>query len=153
MPLGMIPACQVPSTRSLGPRGKEFLESCGTNQTFSYVLKVSVTSLIFSFTLRSDTHSNLTCSSVSKIVMTPTTNRISSTLIIVHCSSPSSPILKLKVLYGSDPPCPWRGGAPGLKKLVKLEPTFHTSTMHSSNDKVTRRRPSGEKLHAVVRFL
>lgn len=64
---------------------------------------------------------------------------------IDHNSLPSIS-LKLSVLNGSDPLCPCLGGAPGWKKLVKLEPTFHTNTILSSTDTVTNRRPSGEKL-------
>ena len=40
-----------------------------------------------------------------------------------------------------------------MKKLVKLAPTFQTNTLDSSRETVTTRRPSGEKLHAVARFL
>src|ERR1700761_6638690 len=67
--------------------------------------------------------------------------------------APSSPTLNESVLNGSPGPWPCRGGAPGVKKLEKLEPTFHTSTTLSSSDSVTKRRPSGEKLHAVIIFL
>ena len=42
------------------------------------------------------------------------------------------------------------GGAPGLKKLLKLVPTFHTRTTDSSRETVTSRLPSGEKLQAEV---
>lgn len=107
-----------------------------------------------SLTLRSAVHSNLTSSSVeAKDILTITKygqcKRLKSRKII----RPSSPILKLSVLKGSDPPCPCLGGAPGLKKLLKLDPTFQTNTAHSSSDTVTSLRPSGEKLHAVVLFL
>lgn len=68
-------------------------------------------------------------------------------------NSPSFPTLNGNVLKGSDPPWPCRGGAPGLKKLEKLVPTFHTSTVLSSSDNVSSLRPSGEKLDATIRFL
>ena len=67
--------------------------------------------------------------------------------------SPSPPTLKFNDLNGSEPACPCRGGAPGLKKLVKLEPTFHTRTSPSSRETVINRLPSGEKLHAAGLFL
>jgi hypothetical protein len=70
-------------------------------------------------------------------------------IIVKGKNSPASPTLKLRDLNGSDPPCPWLGGAPGWKKLVKLLPTFQTKAAPSSRETVTKRRPSGEKLHAA----
>src|SRR6188768_3423711 len=72
---------------------------------------------------------------------------------MIRSTIPSDPILKFKVLKGSEPPWPCRGGAPGLKKLAKLDPTFHTSTSDSFKHRVTNRRPSGEKLDADICLL
>lgn len=42
------------------------------------------------------------------------------------------------------PPC--LGGPPTLKNPLRLLPTFHTVNLPSSNEMVSSRRPSGEKL-------
>lgn len=46
---------------------------------------------------------------------------------------PSSPTLNAKLLYGSLPEWPCRGGAPGMKKLEKLLPTYIQSTPSSAS--------------------
>ena len=68
---------------------------------------------------------------------------------------PSSPTLNGNVLYDRDPASPpCLGGRPGCNSpLAKLGPTFHTCTTPSSSETVTSRRPSGEKAHAVGRWV
>lgn len=40
-----------------------------------------------------------------------------------------------------------------MKKLAKLDPTFHTRTKDSPKEMVTNLRPSVEKLQAVIAFV
>jgi hypothetical protein len=133
----------------------------------SQVLNVRITPRIFSCTLRSAVHSKCTCSRVSSRVITADRGgkracqwkhskkggKKANQRRKKGQNSPASPTLKLRDLNGSEPARPWRGGAPGLKKLAKLLPTFHTRTTPSSSETVTNRRPSGEKLHAASALL
>jgi hypothetical protein len=100
-----------------------------------YVLNVNVTPLIFNLTLLSAAHSNLTASSVSSMLIIAVQKEPESVSYRSYErvswtrkwreNIPSSPTLNPKLLYGSLPECPCLGGAPGMKKLEKLLPTYN----------------------------